>query len=124
MTFTAGETVTVTPLQRRNDGSQLGHRGFKIVNRQCSVERQVQSASNPVAAGSTASVTFTVGSAGNYYYICQVDGHVALGMWGNVVVKAAVPEFPAPLLLAFLAVAVTALAAYLGRLKVKHAQPL
>lgn len=48
---------------------------------------QIGSSSNPVAAGSSKSVTFTVGNAGNYYYICQVDGHVSLGMWGNVVVQ-------------------------------------
>jgi len=47
---------------------------------------QIASASSPVAAGSSQSVTFTVGSAGTYYYICQVDGHVSLGMWGTVTV--------------------------------------
>lgn len=47
---------------------------------------QIASPSSPVAAGSSQSVTFTVGSAGTYYYICQVDGHVSLGMWGTVTV--------------------------------------
>ena len=47
----------------------------------------IASASGPVAAGGSQSTTFTVGSAGNYYYICQVDGHVSLGMWGTVTVN-------------------------------------
>ena len=39
-----------------------------------------------IAPGSSGSVTFTPNQAGNFYYICPVPGHVALGMWGNVVV--------------------------------------
>jgi uncharacterized cupredoxin-like copper-binding protein len=124
LTFTAGETVTVT----LHNAGTMDH-NWAIVNSKSSTatvlwNAQVQSPSNPVAPGSTGSVTFTVGSAGNYYYICQVDGHVALGMWGNVVVQSAVPEFPAPLLIVFLAVAVTASAAYLSRINMKHPRPL
>jgi plastocyanin len=80
LTFTAGETVTMT---LQNAGS-MGH-DWAIVSTKSSTGTvlwgaQIASSSNPVAAGSSASVTFTVGSAGNYYYVCQVDGHVALGM--------------------------------------------
>jgi uncharacterized cupredoxin-like copper-binding protein len=39
-----------------------------------------------LAPGASGSVTFTPNQAGNFYYICPVPGHVALGMWGNVVV--------------------------------------
>jgi uncharacterized cupredoxin-like copper-binding protein len=31
-------------------------------------------------------LTFTPTQAGNYYYICQVVGHFAAGMWGTVTV--------------------------------------
>jgi plastocyanin len=48
---------------------------------------QIASGSSPVQPGDTQSVTFTVGNAGSYYYICQVDGHVSLGMWGPVTVQ-------------------------------------
>lgn len=48
---------------------------------------QIASASNAVPPGSTGSCTFTAGSAGSYYYICQVDSHVSLGMWGTVTVS-------------------------------------
>ncbi len=47
---------------------------------------QIQSASNPISPGSSGSATFTVNQAGNFYYVCQVPGHVDLGMYGNVVV--------------------------------------
>ena len=119
LTFTSGEIVTVT---LHNAGKMLHN--FAIVDIKSSTgtvlwSAQVGSASNAVAAGSSDSVTFTVGSAGNYYYICQVDGHVALGMWGNVKVNAAVPEFPSTLIIVFFAVAATALAAYLGKAKIR-----
>jgi nitrite reductase (NO-forming) len=48
---------------------------------------QIGSASSPVAAGQSQSVTFTPTTAGSYYYICQVDAHVSLGMWGTVTVN-------------------------------------
>ena len=48
---------------------------------------QIGSGSNPIPINQTGSVVFRVTKAGNYYYICQVPGHVQLGMWGNVVVS-------------------------------------
>ena len=42
--------------------------------------------SSYLAPGTSGSVTFTPNQSGNFYYICAVPGHVALGMWGNVVV--------------------------------------
>ncbi len=48
---------------------------------------QVASAQNPIASGGAGSVTFTPNATGSYYYICQVSGHVDLGMWGSVVVS-------------------------------------
>ncbi len=41
---------------------------------------------SPINAGSSGQVTFTAGSAGSYFYICQVPGHVALGLWGTITV--------------------------------------
>ncbi len=40
-----------------------------------------------IPTGSSASVTFTPTQTGNFYYVCTVPGHLALGMWGNVVVN-------------------------------------
>jgi plastocyanin len=89
LTFTAGQTVTVTLhnmgimphnwaiVTAKTDGNtNLAFSGA-----------QIASASNAVQGGSTGSATFTVGSAGTYYYICQTDGHVSLGMAGTVIVN-------------------------------------
>jgi plastocyanin len=116
LNFNPGENVTLT---LHNSGT-MAH-NFAIVSDKSNPTTVlwgavVDSSSNPVQPGSTGSVTFTVGSAGNYYYVCQVDGHAALGMWGNVVVSGStVPEFPTPLLLVFGAMAITAFAAYFGK---------
>jgi uncharacterized cupredoxin-like copper-binding protein len=40
--------------------------------------------SNYIPAGQSGSVTFTPDQSGNFYYVCTVPGHIALGMWGNV----------------------------------------
>ncbi len=47
---------------------------------------QVGSSSNPLSPQTHGSVIFTVGNAGNYFYVCPVSGHTDLGMWGQVVV--------------------------------------
>ncbi len=126
LTLNSGESYTVI---LHNISTQSQSHNFAIVATQSSTgtiewNAVIGSASNPVAPGSTGSVTFTAGSPGNYYYVCQVDGHVALGMWGKVVVNSAVPEFPAPLLIAFIAFAITALSVYFGKINTKIARKL
>jgi plastocyanin len=119
LTFTSGEVVTVT----LHNAGTMPH-NFAVVDTKSSTgtvlwNSAIGSSSSGVAAGSSQSVTFTVGNAGNYYYICQIDAHVALGMWGNVKVNAAVPEFPSMLVIVFFAVAATTLAAYFGKAKIR-----
>jgi uncharacterized cupredoxin-like copper-binding protein len=41
-----------------------------------------------ISPGASGSVTFTPTETGTFYYICPVPGHVALGMWGTVIVTA------------------------------------
>jgi len=87
LTFTAGQTVKVN---FHNVGT-MAH-NWAIVDAKSSTANvlwsaHVGSGSNPISQGSSSSVTFTVGGAGSYYYICQVDAHVTLGMWGAVVVN-------------------------------------
>jgi len=47
---------------------------------------QIASAAYAVSPGEKGLTTFVANKAGTYYYICQVDGHVALGMWGYFIV--------------------------------------
>jgi uncharacterized cupredoxin-like copper-binding protein len=89
LTLTAGQTYTIT---LHNVGTMLHN--FAIVTTKTDGSTslafsgaQIGSSSNPIAAGSTGSCTFTASTAGSYYYICQVDGHVSLGMWGTVTVN-------------------------------------
>ena len=89
ITLTSGQTVTVT---LHNVGAMAHNWAITTDKTDGSTNlafsgAQIGSGSSPVAAGGTQSVTFTVGAKGNYYYICQVDGHVSLGMWGTVTVQ-------------------------------------
>jgi uncharacterized cupredoxin-like copper-binding protein len=89
LVLTAGQTYTIT---LHNVGTMLHN--FAIVTTKADGSTalafsgaQIGSTSNPISAGSTGSCTFTASTAGSYYYICQVDGHVSLGMWGTVTVN-------------------------------------
>jgi uncharacterized cupredoxin-like copper-binding protein len=74
---------------------------------------------NYIPADGSGSVTVTPTQTGNFFYVCTVPAHISLGMWGKVVVTAAgssptptIPEFPSALALMFVALAITALAAF------------
>ena len=87
LTFKVGDIVNVTV----TDVGQLPHNWAIVSTNQTSApmqfDAQIRSASNPLQHGETGSVVFTVTKAGDCYYICQVEGHVDLGMWGKVVVN-------------------------------------
>ena len=72
-----------------------------------------------ISPGSSGSVTFTPTQTGNFYYVCTFPGHIALGMYGKVVVSSAIPEFPSALTLMFMALAVTGMAAFMAKQKTK-----
>ena len=46
-----------------------------------------KSPDNPILKGQNGSVTFIADKPGNYFYICTVPGHAALGMKGNFIVE-------------------------------------
>ncbi len=49
---------------------------------------QIGSGSSPVVSGESGTVTFTVGQAGTYSYICQVPGHATIfEMFGSFLVE-------------------------------------
>ncbi len=88
LTFKVGDVVTLTLV---NSSPNMPH-NWAMVSDKSTVSSvvfnaQIQSGSNPISPGASKSVTFTITQAGNYYYICQVPGHVALGMWGTVTVN-------------------------------------
>jgi plastocyanin len=87
LTLKAGQTVTVN----FHNAGTMAHNWAIVDSKSSSANvlwsAHVGSGSNPISQGGTASVTFTVGSAGSYFYICQVDAHVTLGMWGTVTVN-------------------------------------
>ena len=47
----------------------------------------INSASSPLKAGESGSVTFMAGAPGTYYYICTVPGHSLQGMQGSFIVE-------------------------------------
>jgi plastocyanin len=87
LTFTVGDVVNLTV----TNVGQLPHNWGIVSTNQTSApvqfSAQIRSGSSPLQHGESGSVVFTVTKAGDYYYICQVSGHVDLGMWGKVVVN-------------------------------------
>ena len=71
-----------------------------------------------IPPGSSGSVTFTPNQTGNFYYVCTQPGHIGYGMYGDVVVTSAIPEFPTPLIF-LLMLAVGALSALAIRQAIK-----
>ncbi len=83
LTFKVGDNVTLTLI---NAALSTSH-NWAMVDAQSATANVVFGAQvNMISGGGTGSVTFTPAQFGNYYYICQVPGHFAAGMWGNVIV--------------------------------------
>jgi uncharacterized cupredoxin-like copper-binding protein len=87
LTFTVGDVVNMTVF---NAGT-MPHNWALVDSNSTSGKvlfgAKIDSGSVPIPVNESASVVFRVTQAGNYFYICQVPGHVQLGMWGNVVVN-------------------------------------
>ena len=87
LTFTVGDVVNMTVF---NAGT-MPHNWAIVASNDTSGKvlfgAKIDSGSVPIPVNETASVAFRVTKAGNYFYICQVPGHVQLGMWGSVVVN-------------------------------------
>jgi len=87
LTFKVGDVVNMTVF---NAGT-MPHNWALVSANQTSASvlfgAKIDSGTNPIPVNETGSVTFTVTKAGDYFYICQVPGHLQLGMWGNVVVN-------------------------------------
>ncbi len=84
LTFKVGDRVTLT---LSNTSPSLSHNWAMVDAQSASANVVFGAQVSTVSGGGTGSVTFTPTQAGNYYYICQVFGHFAAGMWGNIVVN-------------------------------------
>ena len=87
LTFKVGDVVNMTVF---NVGT-MPHNWALITTNQTSAKvlfgAQIDSGSVPIQMNQTGSVIFKVTKSGNFNYICQVPGHVQLGMWGSVVIN-------------------------------------
>jgi uncharacterized cupredoxin-like copper-binding protein len=87
LTFTVGDVVNMTV----SNAGTMPHNWALVASNDTSGKvlfgAKIDSGSVPIAINETASVAFRATKAGNYFYICQVPGHVQLGMWGSVVVN-------------------------------------
>jgi FtsP/CotA-like multicopper oxidase with cupredoxin domain len=81
ITLKEGTSYTMTV----HNAGTMPH-AWEITNSQLGGSVLFSSSIGNIAPGSTGSVTFTPNQVGNFYYICPIAGHAALGMWGNIVV--------------------------------------
>ncbi len=83
ITLKAGQTYTMTV---HNVGS-MQHNWAIVDAKSTSANVLWGAAISFTNPGLTNQVTFTAGSTGSYFYICQVPGHIELGLWGTVTVN-------------------------------------
>jgi plastocyanin len=83
-TFKVGSNVTLTLV---NTMPTVEH-NWAMVDAQSATANVVFGARVNIipGGGPSETVTFSPTVAGNYYYICQVVGHFAAGMWGTITV--------------------------------------
>jgi plastocyanin len=83
LTFKVGDVVNMTFI---NTDPQYPHNWAIVDSRQRTVTALFNSQTVDVPSGGNVSVVFRVPYAGNFYYGC-LNGDIAYGMWGNVVVN-------------------------------------
>jgi uncharacterized cupredoxin-like copper-binding protein len=87
LTFKVGDVVNMTLI---NFG-QMPHNwvitGSKQLGAEVLFDAEVASDTVPLLSNQTASHVFTLTQAGTFFYLCEIQGHLQLGMWGNVVVN-------------------------------------
>ncbi len=87
LTFKVGDVVNMTVV---NVGQMPHNWAIMPTNQTGSsplFSARIASGDIPIPPNQTMSTVFTVSKAGNFFYLCEVPGHLQLGMWGNVVVN-------------------------------------
>lgn len=87
LTFTVGDIVNMTVFNAGSMPHSWALTSSNSTSAKVLFGAKIDSGTVPIPVGESGSVLFKVSKAGNYHYICQVPGHVQLGMWGNVVVN-------------------------------------
>lgn len=87
LNFTVGQIVNMTVYNVGTMGHNWALTALNATNAKVLFGAQIDTGDLPIPVNETGSVVFKVTQAGNFYYICQVPGHVDLGMWGNVVIS-------------------------------------
>ncbi len=85
LTFKVGDVVNLTLFNVGSMPHNWALANANQTNAPVLFHAQVASNDIPIPSNQTGSVIFSVTQAGNFFYICQVPGHLQLGMWGNVV---------------------------------------
>ena len=87
LTFKVGDVVNMTLV----DIGKMSHDWALVNANQTSASvlfhAQIASSTSPLETNQTGSVIFTASKSGNYFYICQIPGHVQSGMWGRVIIN-------------------------------------
>jgi uncharacterized cupredoxin-like copper-binding protein len=87
LNFRVGDVVKMTVI---NSG-QMPHNWVisseKRLGAQILFDAEVGTEEVPLSGGQSGSNIFTVTQAGTFYYLCEIPGHLELGMWGTVVVN-------------------------------------
>ncbi len=87
LTFRVGDVVNLTLF---NAGSMPHNWALTNTNQTLSLvlfHAQIGSGANPIEVNQSESVVFSVTQAGNFSYVCQIPGHVQVGMWGSVIIN-------------------------------------
>ena len=87
LTFTVGDIVNMTVFNNGTMGHNWALTSQNATDGKVLFGAQIDSVSIPIPVNESGSVIFKITQSGNYYYICQVPGHVQVGMWGNVVIN-------------------------------------
>jgi uncharacterized cupredoxin-like copper-binding protein len=87
LTFKVGDVVNMTLVNVGKMPHNWIISDVKQVGSEVVFGAEVASDTAPLLSNQTASHVFTITQAGRYFYLCEISGHLQLGMWGNLVVN-------------------------------------
>jgi uncharacterized cupredoxin-like copper-binding protein len=85
--FRVGDVVSLTFINVGRIPHSFAATGEKAEEAQVVFDAQVGSGARPLSPDEKGTTVFKVNRPGEFYYVCQVPGHVTLGMWGRMVIE-------------------------------------